>query len=137
MLPHRVILALFAALLSQGNIASALPQGNFQTRAEGVGGQDTYDAIEARNGSSDIEVRGERSIDTLDNGLMVKRAGLRIAQTIKDAAQGTMPRDLHDYSTWIGDLWTAILDTGLVFVGLPATIVGVAYWLIPAVRSLL
>lgn len=49
MLPQQVIFSVFAALISQGNMISALPQGSKNyARSEHINGQSTRDMIEAR-----------------------------------------------------------------------------------------
>jgi len=55
MLPHRVIVAIFLTLLSQGNLTSAIPIGSpkFDTRGEHIQGEDASNAIESRG---DIEI---------------------------------------------------------------------------------
>lgn len=67
MLPHHIILAIFTALLSQGNVASALPRGQFQTRGEYVDGKRSTDVIDARDSIPELQVRTDSTSNVGSN----------------------------------------------------------------------
>jgi hypothetical protein len=58
MLPTHIVLAVFAALVSQGNVVQALPQGQpqFNARSERIDGKNTRDVIDAANQPRSVEI---------------------------------------------------------------------------------
>jgi hypothetical protein len=77
MLSQKIILAIFAALLSQGNIASALPQGSNYARTERIDGRSTSDIISTREAlqSTDISMPVVRSNQAPEERGIQERTG--------------------------------------------------------------
>jgi len=78
MLAHQIILAVFAAFLSQGNVASALPQGKYNTRSERLSSSDIPNDIQVREikttGAGDVSTSAaDQQTDLVQRGVLVAR----------------------------------------------------------------
>jgi hypothetical protein len=82
MRPQRVIIAVFAALVSQGNIASALPQGPNYTRSENIDGRSTSDMIVAGEALPDTEI----SMNVVRSNQAPEERGVQERTSAADAA---------------------------------------------------
>lgn len=138
MLPQHIIFAIFTALLTQGKIAAAIPQVDFQANEERLDGTAEYNHIAARDWTSEAKIRNT-GIDvgplttTADDVPIVIRAPTDCDPAVSNLANGVQPRNIDDYIDWMTKLNTAITLSAQVWILLPVSVLGVGFLAIPSV----
>ncbi|CAG8961259.1 hypothetical protein HYFRA_00013315 [Hymenoscyphus fraxineus] len=138
MLPQNIIVGIFATLLAQGKITSAIPLEHSQTREERVDGDTERSILSASEHATDslITVANDKAstgiATSTEKGLIAIR--VPVPDGVNAIIEGRAFVSRGEFGVWIKDWAETIGATGFLFVGVPAGLVGVVYRNIPQNR---
>ncbi|CAG8983659.1 hypothetical protein HYALB_00004090 [Hymenoscyphus albidus] len=124
MLPQNIIVGIFAILLAQGKITSAIPLEHSQTREERVDGDTERSILSAQEHATDslITVANDKTstgiATSTEKGLIAIR--VPVPDGVNAIIEGRAFVSSGEFGVWIKDWAETIGATGFLFVGMPA-----------------